>query len=217
MWKEDYVETPAGIRTAHESYYELACLAVSLLGLLVRGFTVGYTPRNTSGRNTGAGQVADSLNTSGIYSVVRHPLYLGNYLMWLGVAMLPQHAWFAVIFSLVYWIYYERIMFAEEQFLRGKFGEAYTTWAARTPAFLPDPRGYRRCDLPFSWKKVLKKEKNGFCAIFLGFALFHLGGESLKIVPTYNYALLYAGGASVVIYLVLKFLKKRTVALEDGR
>ena len=36
-----------------------------------------YT-KNTSGRNT-HDQVADSLNTSGIYSIVRHPLYVGNF------------------------------------------------------------------------------------------------------------------------------------------
>ena len=58
--------------------YEYVCLAVSLCGLSVRIFTVGHTPTGTSGRNT-ARQVAESLNTTGIYSLVRHPLYLGNF------------------------------------------------------------------------------------------------------------------------------------------
>ena len=62
-------------------YPELAwpALALGLLGLLVRIATVGYTPKNTSGRNTAEGQVAESINTQGMYSLVRHPLYLGNF------------------------------------------------------------------------------------------------------------------------------------------
>src|SRR5690606_23492978 len=60
-------------------YVEIGCLVVSLIGLAIRIYTVGYTPRNTSGRNTAQGQLAETLNTTGIYSIVRHPLYLGNF------------------------------------------------------------------------------------------------------------------------------------------
>lgn len=67
-----------------ESTWAWSCIAVSLFGLLIRAVTIGFTPKGTSGRNTKEGQVAEVLNTKGIYSVVRHPLYLGNYFMWLG-------------------------------------------------------------------------------------------------------------------------------------
>jgi len=53
----------------YDSTEELAFLGISLLGEAVRIITVGFAPRGTSGRNTAAGQVADELNTSGIYSV----------------------------------------------------------------------------------------------------------------------------------------------------
>ena len=105
-------------------YPDLAwpALVVGLLGLVIRIVTVGYTPKNTSGRNTAEGQVAESINTRGMYSLVRHPLYLGNFLMWLAPALLTGHVWFILVFILAFWLYYERIMFAEEQFLFGKFG-----------------------------------------------------------------------------------------------
>ena len=64
--------------------YTIVCIAVSVLGLLIRAITIGTTPANTSGRNTKK-QVADALNSTGIYSVVRHPLYVGNYFMWIGI------------------------------------------------------------------------------------------------------------------------------------
>ncbi|TFH24594.1 MAG: lipid A phosphate methyltransferase, partial [Bacteroidia bacterium] len=95
-------------RQPYEFYYELFCLLIGLIGLGIRAYTVGHTPRNTSGRNVDR-QVAETLNITGIYSVVRHPLYLGNFFMWLGPAMLTGNLWFILVFCLFYWIYYERI------------------------------------------------------------------------------------------------------------
>ena len=60
------------------NYFENICLLISLFGLFIRVYTVGHTPVNTSGRNVDS-QVADTLNTTGSYSLVRHPLYLGNF------------------------------------------------------------------------------------------------------------------------------------------
>lgn len=194
------------------------CLGVSLLGLTIRVFTIGYAPKNTSGRNTKAGQVAESINQSGIYSMVRHPLYLGNFFMWLGVALLAQNLYFIAIFALLYWIYYERIMFAEEQFLRGKFGDKYLQWANKTPAFIPTFKHYEKPTLPMSWKKVLRQEKNGFAAIFIIFATLDIVGELFKTQPHYNLELAGAAAVSLLIYLILKYLKKKTTLLnETGR
>jgi protein-S-isoprenylcysteine O-methyltransferase Ste14 len=66
---------------------ELVFLGISLFGQAIRAVTVGYAPQNTSGRNTVNGQIADELNVTGIYSLLRHPLYLGNYFMWLGPSL----------------------------------------------------------------------------------------------------------------------------------
>ena len=54
--------------------------------------------------------------------------------------------WLPVIYSLAFWIYYERIMFAEEAFLRQKFGETYRRWAATTPS-PPSPRTRSRATI----------------------------------------------------------------------
>lgn len=197
--------------------YEYVCLAVSLLGLAVRVITVGHTPKGTSGRNT-EGQVCECLNTTGIYSLVRNPLYLGNFLMYFGIAMLTMSVWFVMAFMLLYWLYYERIIFAEEQFLRRKFGSAYLSWAARTPAFFPLITHFKPSTLPFSWKKVLKKEKNGVFALFLVFSIFDITGKWLGRTQSYNLFIASMAVATGIGYLILKMIKKHTNLLdEEGR
>ena len=198
----------------YETYYELFCLLVSLSGFFIRIYTLGYTPANTSGRNT-ISQVADYLNVTGVYSIVRHPLYIGNFLMWLGIAFLTFNMWFIIVFCLIYWIYYERIIFTEEQFLRQKFGTSYTDWANNTPAFFPKLSNFIKPSLPFSWKKVLKKEKNGFLALFLIFSGFNIIGEVIKQQNQFNYLYIIICIISIILYCVLKYLKKNTHVLDE--
>ncbi len=202
------------------SEYEFLCLAVALLGLVIRILAVGYAQKNTSGRNTQE-QVADHLNTSGMYSIVRHPLYVGNFFMWLGVAMLTEHTWFIIAFILAYWLYYERIMYAEEQFIARKFGTRFTEWAAKTPAIIPAVGKWHNPDLKFSTKKVLRQEKNGFAAIFILFFIFDVIAEYMVYdsVQFRNYHWFVLCITSSSVYFLLKVLKNNTklLSVEDGR
>ncbi len=191
-------------------YYDYICLFVSLFGLFIRVVTVGRTPANTSGRNTKGGQLADELNSTGIYSMVRHPLYLGNFFMWLGVAMLTQNAWFIVAFVLFYAFYYERIMYAEEAFLRNKFGQVYLDWAEKVPAIIPSFKNHVRAIYAFSPRKVLLKEKNGLWAVFLLFWIFMLIRDFISSGAfVLNFSFWFYGAIlSTVIYLILKIIKR---------
>ena len=197
--------------------YPYICLSTSLLGLFVRVVTVGYTPKNTSGRNTKTGQIAEELNTSGIYSTLRHPLYLGNFFMWLGVAMLTQNTWFIIAFILFYIVYYERIMYAEEAFLRNKFGQVYLDWAAHTPAIIPSFRNFVKAKYPFSLMKVLKREKNGLWAVFLLLWIFDLVAQMVSggiAVPELTFWV-YGAIISSLIYMIIKLMDK--LKLLSGR
>jgi steroid 5-alpha reductase family enzyme len=194
-------------------------LGVGLSGLLVRIIAVGYSPANTSGRNTTEGQVADTVNTTGIYSTVRHPLYFGNFLMWLAIALVTKDLWFILAFTLAYWIYYERIMYAEETFLTEKFKDQYIDWANKTPAFIPNISLWTNPIETFSIKKVLKKEKNGVFALFLLLAAAFSWMDYLKngsILPIGKTWSIYAAITTGVIYLVLKVIKSKTSLLNEA-
>jgi len=198
---------------------EMIFLGVSILGQIIRIVTVGYAPRNTSGRNTIAGQIADEINVTGIYSIVRHPLYVGNFFMWLGPVLFLRSAWFTVVFCLVYWLYYERIIFAEEQFLRRKFGDAYDRWSETVSAFIPFSFKYIPSRISFSVRNVLKREYNSFVnifAIFLFLDLFRNYFLSEKIFFTKIWLWLFAG--AVVIWIIVRSIHKYTRWLEvEGR
>ncbi|PIQ22505.1 MAG: lipid A phosphate methyltransferase [Cytophagales bacterium CG18_big_fil_WC_8_21_14_2_50_42_9] len=197
----------------------LFCFAVSFLGLIVRAMTVGFTPKGTSGRNTNEGQVAETLNQTGIYSVVRHPLYLGNFLMWLGLFMFIGVWWFVLICALAYWIYYERIMYAEEEFLRRSYSAQYESWASRTPAFLPRFSGWISSQLDFSFRNVLKREYNGLFATVVSFVLIDIISHyftSGRFAVDTLWQIIFVLGT--ITFIVLRTLKKNTRLLEvQGR
>ncbi len=200
-------------------WLDLIFLLVGFLGLGIRITTVGFTPKGTSGRNTKEGQIAEKLNTSGIYSTVRHPLYLGNFFMWFAPVLMITDIWFALFFCAFYWIYYERIMFAEEAFLRRKFEKEYFAWAEKTPAFFPKFSNYRKSELNFSIKNVLKREYNGFFNLILIMTAFRVIAFAIVEEEFYlDLAWIIVFGLGFIIFAILKILKKFTSVLDvEGR
>jgi protein-S-isoprenylcysteine O-methyltransferase Ste14 len=190
--------------------WQIFCLMISFTGLALRIFTVGRAPLGTSGRNTRE-QVARTLNTTGIYSIVRHPLYLGNYLILIGMALWPHVWWLAVLTSCAFALYYERIMLAEEAYLREQFGDDFETWATATPAFLPRLRGWKPSSITFCWRTVLQREYNAFILIIAVFFVFDLVGDWIAerrwhvSYPWFSFFI-----AGFIIFATLRTIKKRT-------
>ena len=217
----EQMERDVGESAAHAWVY--FCMAVSYAGLLVRCLTIGFVPAGTSGRGTKR-QKAEVLNTRGMYSVVRNPLYLGNFLAMLGLAMSLMVWWLVAVFVLAYWLYIERIMFAEEEFLSARFGALYDEWSARTPAFFPNFALWEPANLTFSFKTVLRREYHGVLAIAAGYffleAILDLGieqqGLSVWVIEDQVWVYLFSLGG--LVYLTLMVLKKRTHLLSvSGR
>jgi protein-S-isoprenylcysteine O-methyltransferase Ste14 len=190
--------------------WEVICVIVSLSGLAVRVLTIGCAPRGTSGRRTKR-QVADTLNTTGTYSVVRHPLYLGNYVIGLGIALFLHIWWLPLFYTLAFALAYERIMLFEERFLRTKFGKAYHEWAAATPAFFPRFSQWKPPDLPLSLRTVIKKEYHSLFGIILYMWVLKIlsenwGNDGFRLDPVWTGIFVACG----VLYLVIRLLRKKT-------
>lgn len=188
--------------------WPIACWSISILGLLVRVHCVGHAALNTSGRNTRQ-QIADSLNVTGMYSMVRHPLYLGNFLIALGIVAHPGSFWLIGLFVLSFILYYERIMFAEEAFLQRKFGEAFNQWSANTRLFIPRLSRWTSPALPMNLGKACRQESAAVAVITVGFFLLELGSHTATATATpvepWWWMIVTTG---VIIYCALRLFKR---------
>ena len=200
---------PCGSHRLNE-FWGIFCLCVSLFGLTIRVYTIGHVPRKTSGRNTQK-QVAEELNTTGIYSVVRHPLYLGNFWIWIGISLYPRHWWLTLLVAVISLVYHERIILAEEAFLESKFADQFRNWSARTPAFLPNFKNWTPSDLPFCWRTALQREYLGLYAIIVIFTAMEAAGHFMtngRFFPDKPWLFLFIG--ATVLFVAVRFLRKCT-------
>ena len=183
-------------------------LIISFIGEGIRIFTVAYTPPGTSGRNT-KHQLADTLNTTGIYSLLRHPLYLGNFFMFLGPFIFTGNIYGIIIFIFIFWLYYERIMYAEEAFLIHKFENEYSEWASDTPAFIPKISAYLPANCKFSFQKVIEREYSGLCAVIVIFTLmvgFRNFNANIHPILSDSWKILFS--LNTLLYIILRSIKK---------
>lgn len=191
-------------------FWGSCAIIVSFLGFIVRCITAGYAPRGTSGRNAQS-QVAEVFNTTGMYSITRNPLYLGNSIIVLGVVLFIQVWWLVVLVWFGFWFYYERIIFTEEEFLRSKFKEQFIEWAKKTPIVIPRFRNWKKPELGFSLKTVLRREFSTFLSIVVTFFLLELATNFLtqKRHGVHSSWIIFFL-VSLIIYLVFFILKKKT-------
>lgn len=195
-------------------------LLIGCLGQCVRILVAGYVPKGTSGRNTHA-QVAESLNTTGMYSTCRNPLYLGNFLMMIAPVILVGNWLLLLLFCALFYLYYERIMYAEERFLEEKFGQEYIAWAQNTPAFFPSFSNYTRSVLGFSVKTMIRREYHSFFG--LTSSLFAANFlivffDSFDLFFRLDRVLTWVFIISAIFYLSVRVIVKKTRFFEvEGR
>lgn len=188
----------------------LISLSLVILGHLIRALAVGKRAAHTSGRNRDE-QVAEALNSTGIYSMVRHPLYLGNITTYMGWVVFTGIDWLIPIMLVGFLFYYRFIIYAEEQFLTRKFGQDYLDWKSSTPLLLPAFWKFRANPQPFSWKVVVENEYSGMAAsmttawVLVAFQWYVLGVFQQKVIVLVVFALFI-----LVFTYGLRYLKKKT-------
>lgn len=144
----------------------MAGAVLAVLGEGIRFWSIGYTGEHTRAQELDA----PVLVTTGPYSLVRNPLYLGNLLNGLavvtaavGLRSMPWALgmWLAGATFLLF--VYSNIIVLEEEFLLERFGEDYGRYCEAVPALLPR-RLPRTADggsssLGFSLERALRFER----------------------------------------------------------
>lgn len=200
---------PHHSRPANMAFWGI-CVGISCIGVILRAYTVGYAAHGTSGRNTKEGQIAETLNTTGIYSIVRNPLYLGNFIIMLGQIILLRSVWFTFVYALSFWLYYERIIMAEENFLKKKFGAAYEAYTRLTPAFIPKLSLWKKTALTYSLTFMIRKECHG---LFVMMLIFSVLGIACDGVATGSFVVanvwVWIAGISTLVYGLINLVTKK--------
>ena len=111
------------------------------------------------------------LITYGPFAWVRNPLYVGNGLAWLGVAVVSGVPWLVPLATATFALEYGLIVRYEEGVLESLFGDAYLAYKGRTARWLPRPpaAGPRRVGLRYDWPRAWRSESSTF--VSLGFVI----------------------------------------------
>lgn len=189
-----------------EIVFEFLCLLISLIGITIRILTVGFNqaPYSLSGI-TKADKV---FHKTGMYSMVRHPLYLGNFFIWLGLIVYLQNGKLLVCYLLFFTVIYERVMITRENFLETIFGKAYRNWAKQIPAFFPNILLYKKPAERFSFRSALIFEAPIIFFTCLSFYFLEWAGRFWKSheVETFWHCVM---GTAITLTLVSLLLSKK--------
>jgi protein-S-isoprenylcysteine O-methyltransferase Ste14 len=186
-------------------------LLVTICGQLLRGMTIGLAYIIRGGKD--GKPYADGLVTGGMFSHCRNPLYVGNILMLLGVGILANSLFFVGIMIPLFLFVYQAMVLAEEQFLRGKFGEAFDAYCLRVNRWVPDLSNISATftSMRFNWKRWILKEYNTQFVWLSGIVLVLL----LRYPELTNYdkelrtkLLVIILPALLCLYLFARYLKK---------
>ena len=120
-------------------------LPIAVLGLILRAWATGHLSKN------------QNLATSGPYSYIRNPLYVGTLIVAAGIVIACRNWVLAAIFALVFLLVYLPVIELEEQHLRKIFPE-YAAYATRVQRLFPASR-WPGEGVRFSWALFMKNEE----------------------------------------------------------
>lgn len=101
------------------------------------------------------------LVTYGIFRWVRNPLYVGNFLIWMGFVVISGVLWFLPIAIVLFAIEYTLIVAYEEGVLESIFGREYLDYKQTTPRWIPRPPRQRESG-PHDWAEAWRSEISTF-------------------------------------------------------
>ena len=105
--------------------------ALALLGVALRAWAAGYIHKERA------------LSTHGPYAHTRNPLYLGSFLIGVGVSVAAGRVALLILFGVFYLTVYGRVIRGEARLLEERFGAVYVRYAEAVPLFFPRIARYR--------------------------------------------------------------------------
>jgi len=135
----------------------LVAVAFIVVGELIRMAGVAAAGTVTRRRS----RDVQRLVTYGIFAWMRNPLYVGNFLIWIGFVIGSGVLWFLPVAIILFAVEYALIVRYEEGVLESIFGEEYLEYRARTSRWVPRPPSLPTRG-PHDWGEALRSEVSTF-------------------------------------------------------
>ena len=109
----------------------------------------------------------------GVFAWMRNPLYVGNFLIWVGFVIGSGVLWFLPVAVILFAVEYSLIVRYEEGVLESIFGAEYVAYKARTPRWFPRPPRARPEPGPHDLGEAVRSEVSTFAQyVALGVAFW---------------------------------------------
>ncbi len=95
----------------------------------------------------------------GAFAWCRNPLYVGNWLVWMGFTVVSGLLWFLPVATVLFAVEYYYIVRYEEGVLESIFGKEYLTYKAQTPRWFPRPPS-NSASGPHAWGEAIWSERS---------------------------------------------------------
>lgn len=96
----------------------------------------------------------DLLATGGPYGFVRNPLYVGSYLLGLGVTLMGRQPWVGLGFAVGFPLIYGPLVRKEEKRMLEKHGDGFLAYAVNVPRFIPNMKARPRSWGPYDPRRM---------------------------------------------------------------
>jgi protein-S-isoprenylcysteine O-methyltransferase Ste14 len=143
-----------------------------LLGELVRVAGVAAAGTVTRRRS----REVQRLVTYGAFAWCRNPLYVGNFLAWMGFTVISGVLWFLPVAAVLFAVEYSLIVRYEEGVLESIFGAEYLAYKGRTPRWIGRPPAERTAG-EHNWGEALWSERSTLLQYAALTALFWFKGR----------------------------------------
>ena len=143
-----------------------------LLGELVRVAGVAAAGTVTRRRS----REVQRLVTYGAFAWCRNPLYVGNFLAWMGFTVISGVLWFLPVAAVLFAVEYSLIVRYEEGVLESIFGAEYLAYKGRTPRWIGRPPAERTSG-EHNWGEALWSERSTLLQYAALAALFWFKGR----------------------------------------
>ena len=152
------IPKPVLMSMAQEKWRYVIGLTVAFAGQAVRALTIGLAYIKRGGKKREI--YASTLVKDGIFAHCRNPLYMGNILIVVGLAIIANSIPFYFIGIPLFVLMYLAIIKAEENYLSDRFGNEYTEYCRNVHRLLPNLSGIRDTmkSMEFNWPRLVVKE-----------------------------------------------------------